>query len=137
MKKDDCIFCKLANGEIPTNTVYEDDLVMAILDNAPATKGHTLVIPKEHFADLFEMSQEEAAEVMKRVRKVADLLKEKLTPDGMNLMQNNGEVAGQTVRHFHMHLIPRYLSDPPHVNFNHAPEADPAALKVVLEEIRK
>ena len=136
MKKENCIFCKIAGGEIPTNTVYEDDLVMAILDNAPATKGHTLVIPKDHFADLFEMTEDEAAHIMKRVRKVADILKNKLSPDGMNLMQNNGEVAGQTVRHFHMHLIPRYKTDPPHINFVHPEAADAALLKAVLDEIK-
>lgn len=130
----DCIFCKIANGEIPSNKIYEDDHFVAILDMAPATKGHTLVIPKKHYDDFFAMTPEEAAEAMKRARKVADLLKGKLQPDGMNMTQNNGEVAGQTVMHFHMHLIPRYLSDPEHINWKPGPAA-PETLKAVFEEI--
>ena len=130
----DCIFCKIANGEIPSNKIYEDDGFVAILDLAPATKGHTLIIPKTHYDDFFAMQPDEAAEAMKRARKVAALLKEKLQPDGMNMTQNNGAVAGQTVMHFHMHLIPRYLTDPEHINWKPAP-ADPEALKAVYQEI--
>ena len=130
----DCIFCKIANGEIPSHKLYEDDGFVAILDLAPATKGHTLVIPKKHYDDFFAMTPEEAAEAMKRARKVADLLKDKLHPDGMNMTQNNGAVAGQTVLHFHMHLIPRYLSDPEHINWKPDP-ADPETIKAVYQEI--
>ena len=130
----DCIFCKIANGEIPSNKVYEDDAFVAILDLAPATKGHTLVIPKKHYDDFFAMTPEEAAQAMMRARKVADLLKTKLHPDGMNMTQNNGAVAGQTVMHFHMHLIPRYLTDPEHINWKPDP-ADPETLQAVFAEI--
>lgn len=130
----DCIFCKIANGEIPTDKLYEDDKFVAILDAAPATKGHTLIIPKKHHSDLFDMTPEEAAEAMKRARTVAATLREKLHPDGMNMMQNNGEVAGQTVMHYHLHLIPRYLTDPEHINWKPGP-ADKERLKEIFEEI--
>ena len=130
----DCIFCKIANGEIPTDKLYEDDKYVAILDAAPATKGHTLIIPKKHHSDLFDMTPEEAAEAMKRARTVAATLREKLHPDGMNMMQNNGEVAGQTVMHYHLHLIPRYLTDPEHINWKPGP-ADKERLKEIFEEI--
>lgn len=108
---DGCIFCKIANGEIPSNTIYEDDNFRVILDNGPATKGHALVLPKAHYSNLFEMPEEAAADAMKVAKKVAALLKEKLNCDGLNLVQNNGETAGQTVMHFHLHVIPRYEND--------------------------
>lgn len=108
---DGCIFCKIANGEIPSNTIYEDDAFRVILDNGPATKGHALVLPKAHYSDLFEMPEEAAADAMKVAKKVASLIKTKLKCDGLNLVQNNGETAGQTVMHFHLHVIPRYEND--------------------------
>ena len=107
----DCIFCKIANGEIPSNTIYEDDDFRVILDLGPATKGHALVLPKKHYADLFEIPEETVAGAAKVAKKVAATMKEKLGCDGLNLVQNNGEAAGQTVFHFHMHLIPRYKDD--------------------------
>ena len=111
MKKEDCIFCKLANGDIPTRAIYEDNKFKVILDNAPATKGHALILPKDHAANLFELPEETAAEAMKLAKKMATKMKDCLNSDGFNLLQNNGEVAGQTVFHFHLHLIPRYKDD--------------------------
>lgn len=111
MIKDDCIFCKLANGEIPTNAIYEDDKFKVILDNGPATKGHALILPKEHYANLFELPEETAGEVMILAKKLATKMKDRLNADGFNLVQNNGPCAGQTVFHFHFHLIPRYEND--------------------------
>lgn len=108
MKDSDCIFCKLASGEIPTNTIYEDDMFRVILDAAPASKGHALIIPKEHYENIYEIDEEVAGEAMKLAKKMAAHMTEKLSCDGFNLLQNNGEVAGQTVFHFHLHLIPRY-----------------------------
>lgn len=107
----DCIFCKIANGEIPSNTIYEDEKFRVILDLGPATKGHALVLPKEHYADLFEIPEDTLAEAAKVAKKVAANIKEKLGCDGLNLVQNNGETAGQTVMHFHLHIIPRYKND--------------------------
>jgi histidine triad (HIT) family protein len=111
MKDNNCIFCKIANGEIPSRTIYENDLFRVILDNGPATDGHALVLPKDHYANLFEIPADTAAEAMKTAQRVAAMLKEKLHADGLNLVQNNGETAGQTVHHFHMHIIPRYKGD--------------------------
>lgn len=111
MKDDNCIFCKLAAGDIPTNTVYEDDTFRVIMDANPATKGHSLIIPKDHFTNLYEMDEEVAVKAMKLAKKMAVHMKEKLNCDGFNLLQNNEETAGQTVFHFHMHLIPRYKGD--------------------------
>ena len=111
MKKDDCIFCKLANGEIPTNALYEDDIVKVIFDLGPATRGHVLVIPKEHFDNVFSMDEKTAAHVFVVASRVAKALYSELGCDGMNILQNNGEIAGQTVFHFHMHIIPRYKDD--------------------------
>ena len=108
---NDCIFCKIAKGEIPSKTIYEDEMFRVILDLGPATKGHALVLPKAHYSNLFEMPQEAAADAMKVAKKVASLLKTKLNCDGLNLVQNNGETAGQTVMHFHLHVIPRYEND--------------------------
>jgi len=111
MRDENCIFCKIANGEIPSNTLYEDDMFRVILDLGPATRGHALILPKQHFADLYELPEETAAEAMKLAKKMMTVMTEKLSCDGFNIVQNNGEVAGQTVFHFHMHLIPRYKDD--------------------------
>ncbi|MBP3753285.1 MAG: HIT family protein [Lachnospiraceae bacterium] len=111
MTKDDCIFCKLANGVFPTNSIYEDDKFNVILDNGPATKGHALILPKEHADDLFELPDETAAEAFKLAKKLGKHIMETFGADGLNVVQNNGEAAGQTVRHFHLHLIPRYNND--------------------------
>lgn len=111
MKKEDCIFCKLSSGEIPSNTIYEDEMFRVILDAAPASKGHALILPKEHYANLYEIDAETAGEAMKLAKKLAGHMTDVLQCDGFNLVQNNGEVAGQTVFHFHLHLIPRYVGD--------------------------
>lgn len=108
MKKDDCIFCKIANGEIPTNTVFEDDEFRVFMDVAPATKGHALVVPKNHYADIYEIEPETLGKAVKIAQKVIKHATKVLGCNGYNLMQNNGEVSGQTVFHFHIHLIPRY-----------------------------
>lgn len=117
MKKEDCIFCKIAAGEIPSKTLYEDGQFRVILDLGPATKGHALILPKEHAANLYELPEETAAEAMKLAKRMAVLLRDKLHCDGLNLIQNNGEVAGQTVSHFHLHLIPRYQEDGQKINW--------------------
>lgn len=115
MRKDDCIFCKIANGEIPSKSLYEDDNFRVILDLGPATKGHALILPKEHYANLYELPENTAAETMKLAKTMAEKMTAKLHADGFNLVQNNGEAAGQTVMHFHLHLIPRYENDGQHI----------------------
>lgn len=111
MKKDDCIFCKIANGEIPSRTLYEDEKFRVILDLNPATRGHALIMPKDHASNLYELPEESAGAVMVLAKKLAAAMNERLQCDGLNLVQNNGETAGQTVSHFHLHMIPRYVND--------------------------
>ena len=111
MKDANCIYCKIAKGEIPSKTLYEDERFRVILDLGPATKGHALILPKAHYADLYELPEELAGEAMKLAKKMAAKMTEKLKCEGFNLIQNNGDMAGQTVFHFHMHMIPRYQAD--------------------------
>lgn len=111
MKKEDCIFCKIANGEIPARAIYEDELFRVILDLSPATRGHALILPKDHFQDLYDLGSKEATALMLVAQKVGKNMQEVLGMDGLNIVQNNGEIAGQTLFHFHLHLIPRYEDD--------------------------
>ena len=109
--RDDCIFCKIANGEIPSATLYEDEDFRVILDLGPATKGHALILPKNHFANLFEIPEDMDAKAFILAKKIAKKMKDVFGCDGVNIVQNNGVAAGQTVFHFHIHLIPRYEGD--------------------------
>ena len=111
MKQEQCIFCKIIAGEIPSHTIYEDEKYKVILDVGPATKGHALILPKNHYENLYELPEADAAEVFKLAKKMMIHMTDKLRCDGFNIVQNNGETAGQTVYHFHMHLIPRYKND--------------------------
>jgi histidine triad (HIT) family protein len=114
----DCIFCKIANGEIPSATLYEDEEFRVILDLGPATKGHALILPKSHAANICELPDELVSKAMLLAKKMAGRMKETLNCDGLNIVQNNGEPAGQTVFHFHMHLIPRYEGDNAGITWN-------------------
>ena len=118
MRDDNCIFCKIANGDIPSKTLYENEEFRVILDLAPATKGHALILPKSHFKNLYELPEETAGKAMMLAKKMATTMTEKLGCDGFNVVQNNNEVAGQTVFHFHMHLIPRYENDNQRIAWN-------------------
>lgn len=109
--KEDCIFCKIAKGKIPSATIYEDNHFAVILDVNPATKGHCLIIPKEHFDNIYDLDGETAGKLFSLATCIARALKDALKCDGLNVIQNNGEIAGQTVNHFHLHLIPRYEGD--------------------------
>lgn len=115
---ENCIFCKIANGEIPSATLYEDEEFRVILDLNPASKGHALILPKKHASDLFDLSDEMAGRAIVLAKKIASVLKEGLHADGINVVQNNGEAAGQTVFHYHMHLIPRYEGDTVNINWS-------------------
>ncbi|MGN0290364.1 MAG: HIT family protein [Lachnospiraceae bacterium] len=108
MKKDDCVFCKIAAGEIPSRKIYEDKDVIAIMDLSPTSKGHSLIIPKEHYTNIYDIDEDIAAKIMKVAKKLATKMTVSLNCDGFNLLQNNGATAGQTMFHFHLHLIPRY-----------------------------
>lgn len=134
MKKEDCIFCKIANGEISSKTLYEDEQFRVILDLGPATKGHALIIPKDHAANLYELSDELASKVLVLAKKMAVQMTEKLNCDGFNIVQNNGETAGQTVMHFHLHLIPRYKNDGQKILWKPG-ESTPEELEAIRKQI--
>ena len=135
MKKDDCIFCKLSNGDIPTNALYEDDVVKVIFDLNPASKGHVLILPKNHFDDIYSMDDATAAHVFQVAVKVAKAMKETLGCEGLNIVQNNGEIAGQTVFHFHMHIIPRYKGDTANIKWVQN-EVDQAVVDEIISKAK-
>ncbi|MBE5954636.1 MAG: HIT family protein [Lachnospiraceae bacterium] len=120
MIKDDCIFCKIAKGDIPSATIYETGDFKCILDVAPANKGHALIITKEHYDNIFQLDAETAAKIFSFATVAAKAIKEETGCEGMNVLQNNGAVAGQTVNHFHLHLVPRNTGDG--VNMSWAPK---------------
>lgn len=111
MRDENCIFCKIINGEIPSAKLYEDEDFAIILDVGPASLGHALILPKEHYGNLFEMPEELTSKCMNLAKVWGDKLIKGLNADGLNLVQNNGLAAGQTVFHYHLHLIPRYEGD--------------------------
>ena len=130
----DCIFCKIAQGEIPSQTIYEDEKFRVILDLGPVTRGHALILPKEHAANIYELSDETAAAAFVLGKKMAGIMREKLKCDGLNILQNNGETAGQTINHFHLHVIPRYKDDGQQIGFVPG-EPAPGELETVRREI--
>ena len=136
MSVDNCIFCKILADEIPSSVVYEDDMFRAILDVNPAAKGHVIILPKKHAANIFELPDEEASKILIVARKIAKALKETYHCDGVNILQNNGEAAGQTVFHLHVHVIPRFEGDTDHINIGWKPGETPADLQEIAEAIR-
>ena len=136
MKKEDCVFCKIVSGHIPSNTIYENSEFKVIMDASPAAKGHVLVLPKEHYKDIYDIDAETAGKLFQLAAVVARALKEVLNCDGLNILQNNGVIAGQTVFHFHMHLIPRYEGDDVTVKWEgHSMDAD--EMDQLRRDIRK
>ena len=131
--KDDCIFCKILAGEIPSTTVYEDDSFKAILDVNPAARGHVIILPKIHAANLYELPDEVASKIMVVAKKIAIALKETYHCDGINVLQNNGEASGQTVFHLHVHVIPRFAGDTDTINIGWKPGETPEDLAAVAE----
>ena len=113
-----CIFCKIINKEIPCYKVYEDDLFLAFLDISQTTKGHTLVIPKKHFQNIFELEDTEKQNYLNVIQKVSTAIKKATNCEGINILNNNGEEAGQTVFHCHIHMIPRYSNDSFKIEFS-------------------
>ncbi len=107
----DCLFCKIASKEIPSELVYEDENSFAFLDIAPMSKGHTVVIPKKHAENMIDLPMEEVGPLFTAVKKVTELLQEKLSPKGFTIGINHGRVGGQLVDHLHIHVIPRYEGD--------------------------
>ena len=135
MKEKDCIFCKIAAGEIPSATLYEDEKFRVILDLGPASKGHALIIPKEHYRNLYDIDEKTAADAIVLAKKMVLKLKDVLGCDGYNIVQNNEECAGQTVFHFHMLLIPRYEGDQVGLGW-HTGELTEEDKKEILEKIK-
>ncbi len=131
---ENCIFCKIIAGEIPSTTVYEDDDFKAILDVNPAARGHVIILPKKHAADIFELGEEDASKIFPVAAKIATALKKTYQCDGINILQNNGEAAGQTVFHLHVHVIPRYVGDDVNIGWRPGETPDMVA---VAEEIKK
>lgn len=131
--KNDCIFCAIAAGEIPSFKIYEDDGFLAYLDINPFSEGHVLVIPKEHREGLLDAEDSLLAGLVARVKKIAAHVKDVLGADGFNILQNNGEAAGQTVKHIHFHIIPRKNGDT--LVFENAP-GDMEKLKSLAERLR-
>ena len=132
---DDCIFCKIVAGELPAQRVDEDEHTIAFLDLNPWTRGHALVIPREHSANLYEIADEDLARTAAAAKRIARRIKERLGCDGINLINSSGPAAWQTVFHFHIHVIPRYDDDPLELP-TRPQEADPDELERVAHELR-
>ena len=131
MRDENCIFCKIASGEIPSYTIYEDDFFKVFLDLSPTSFGHALIIPKEHYRNLFELDDKIASKALILAKKVGNAMKKSLHCDGLNLLQNNGEIAGQTMFHFHIHVIPRYKDDNTKIIFDQKPLKEEDAKKII------
>lgn len=132
----DCIFCRIARGEAPADIVYEDDKAMAFMDINPATPGHTLLIPKAHFRNIFDLDEEVAAHLMKVAVKLAPAIREAMQADGLNILNANEPAAFQSIFHFHLHLIPRTFGDgirPPWISR----PGDPVQIRDAAEKIRR
>ena len=135
MKDKDCIFCKIAAGEIPSATLYEDDDFRVILDLGPASKGHALILPKEHYRNLYDIDEELLAKAARLAQKMVKKMTDVLGCDGYNIVQNNEPCAGQTVFHFHIHLIPRYEGDSVGLGW-HMGELTDEVKNEILEKIK-
>lgn len=133
---NDCIFCKIIKGEIPSFTVYEDDTFKVILDRFPAAPGHALIIPKVHADDMFDLPEETAAKLYPLAKKIAAKIKEAVGAEGINIVQNNGEVAGQSVHHFHLHIVPRKVGDQIILNKSSNADTTLEELEAVLKKIQ-
>lgn len=131
---EECLFCKIIAGEIPSTAVYEDDDFKAILDVNPAARGHVIIIPKRHASNIYELEDEDAAKVFPIARRIASALQKTYGCDGVNILQNNGEAAGQTVFHLHVHVVPRYYGDSVQIKWK---PGDTPDLNEVAEEIKK
>ena len=134
MKDENCIFCKILAGEIPSTAVYEDDDFKAILDVNPAARGHVFILPKNHAANIYELPDEDASKIMIVAKKIATAIEKAYHCDGVNILQNNGEAAGQTVFHLHVHVIPRFKGDT--VNIGWKQGDMPEDLDAICKEIQ-
>jgi histidine triad (HIT) family protein len=135
MANEDCIFCKVLSGEIPSQKVYEDEHAVAVMDINPWTRGHALVIPRNHSTDLLEISQADLDATIAAAQRLARMQKERLSCDGVNLLNSCGAAAWQTIFHFHIHSIPRYANDPLQLP-TRPQQATPEELASVAAELR-
>ena len=133
----DCIFCKLANGVFPTNFIYEDEDFKVILDANPATKGHSLILPKKHFKNVLDADDEILKKALPLAKKLSNKLIEVLKCDGVNILQNNNEAAGQAVFHLHIHLIPRYKEEKEHIISWKPNKFSDEEMKNIAESLKK
>jgi len=134
MRDENCIFCKILAGEIPSTAVYEDDDFKAILDVNTAARGHVIILPKNHAANIYELPDEDASKIMVVAKKIATAIEKAYRCDGVNILQNNGEAAGQTVFHLHVHVIPRFKGDT--VNIGWKQGDMPEDLDAICKEIQ-
>ena len=133
--KENCIFCKIVAGELPSSKVYEDDHVYAFMNLQQKNPGHTLIVPKEHHRNIYDIKEDTAAEVGRVSVRLARAIKAAFNPDGMNVLQNSEPAAMQSVFHYHLHVIPRYTGDDLFAIFR-APAASPAELNANAEKIK-
>ena len=135
VSEQDCLFCKIVRGDIPSKKVYENDDTLAILDINPASEGHVLVMPKKHSETIFDSDEEDLKATISTVKLIADKIKDTLNPDGLNVIQNNGEHAGQVIAHTHFHVVPRYKDDKIIIGFPRDP-IDEAKLNEILNKLK-
>ncbi len=132
---NDCIFCKIVRGEIPCHKIYEDEKAIAFLDISPLSKGHTLVIPKEHSENIFDITEEDLCHIMKVIKKISSKIMNTYTPEGIVIRQNNGEKAGQSVFHTHFHIKPVFNGTTVVSEIEHRKEISKEDMKVICEEL--
>ena len=133
---ENCIFCKIINNEVDCYKIYDDNDLIVILDKFPNNIGHSLIIPKKHVENIFELDDGLCEKILKTAKKVACGLKENLKADGVNILQNNNEAANQTVNHFHMHVIPRFFGDTVEIKWVNNKFSDDD-FNLVLEKIKR
>lgn len=133
---DSCVFCKIIKGEIPSFTLYEDEMFKVILDRFPAAPGHMLIIPKEHYKDIFDLPNEVAEKIYPLAKQLARRVQDVMGAEGVNIVQNNGEVAGQSVHHFHLHIVPRKEKDGIILNQSSHLETTIEALEAVYQQLK-
>jgi len=136
VRDPDCIFCKVVAGEIPGEVVDSDDRTITVMDINPATRGHVVVIPRDHAADLLAVSEEDLDATMTAARRMVERMRDTLAPAGFNILNNMGRAAWQSIYHFHVHVIPRYEDDPLQLPWLPEP-ADPDELAAVAAELRR
>ena len=126
----ECVFCRINRGEIPSTTIYENEEFRVMLDRFPASKGHILILPKKHIEDIYDLEPESAGRLFQLATMFSTIIKRTFANDGLNIIQNNGKAAGQTVPHYHLHMIPRYEND--HMQIGWAPDE-----KVTVEQLEE